>query len=212
MGKGKSYKIGMSRPVAAIYSYDSAKKEAKYSKAVRLGEAMTGTFTPNYTDASLQGDDHEVDSSNELTSTTIALGVTKLPIKAHEVVFGSTVTGSKVSEKTTDTANDVGLGFMTRQSDGKYTAFIYNKAKFSKGAETYTTKGQSVTYSTPTLNGKAVESDVDSEVRSFEEDLTEEEAWKYITDILGDPDADQSTGTNQETDTNQETGGTTEEE
>lgn len=206
MGKGKSYKIGMSKPMAAVYSYDSSTKKVTYSNAVRLGEAMTGQFTPNYTDASLQGDDHEVDSSNELTSTTINLGVTKLPIKAHNVVFGSTVTGSKVSEKTTDKANDVGLGFMTRQSDGKYTAFIYNKTKFSKGAETYTTKGQTVTYSTPTLNGKAVESDADSEVRNFEEDLTEEEAWKYITDVLGDPDA------NQNTDVNQGTGGTSEEE
>lgn len=192
---GKGYKIGMSKPIVAKYMYNPVTKKVSYSEPTYLGEAMTGNFTPNYAEASLHGDDHEVDSSDELTNVTIALGVTKLPITAHNVLYGSTVSGSKVSEKTTDVANDVGLGFLSRQSNGKYTAIVYAKAKFKRGAETYNTKGQSVTYSTPTINGKAVESDENKEVRSFEEDLSETEALAYVTKILGDPNATQGTQT-----------------
>ncbi len=189
MGKGKGYKIGMSKVIAAKYNYDQTSKTVTYSNPTYLGEAITGTFTPNYAEASLYGDDHEVDNSKEMTNVTIALGVTKLPIAAHNTLYGSTVEGSKVSEKTTDIANDVGLGFISRQSNGLYTAIVYLKAKFARGAETYNTKGQSVTYSTPTLNGTAVGSDKDKEVRSFEEDLSETQALAYVTKILGDPDA-----------------------
>lgn len=194
MGK-KGYKIGMSKPIAAKYMYNPDTKTVSYSEPTYLGEAMTGTFTPNYADASLYGDDYKVDSSKEMTDVTIALGVTKLPIPAHNVLYGSAVNGSKVSEKTTDTANDVGLGFISRQSNGRYTAIVYTKAKFARGAETYNTKGQSVTYSTPTLNGTATGSDKDNEVRSFEEDLSEAEALAYVTKILGDPNATQGTQT-----------------
>ncbi|MBP3469771.1 MAG: hypothetical protein J6K26_09685 [Lachnospiraceae bacterium] len=192
---GTGYRIGMSKPIAAKYSYDKETKKAKYSEPTYLGEAMTGTFNPNYAEASLNGDDREVDSATELTSVAIALGVTKLPIKAHNVLFGATVEGSKVTEKTTDVANDVGLGFISRQSNGLYTAVIYAKSKFKRSSESYETKGQSVKYNTPTINGTATESDVDHIIRDFEEDLTEEAAWKYVTDVLGDPDAVSSTST-----------------
>lgn len=188
MGKGKGYRIGMSKVIAAKYMYDKATNTVSYSDPVYLGEAMTGTFTPNYAEASLHGDDHEVDNSKEMTNVTIALGVTKLPIAAHNVLYGASTSGQKVSEKTTDVANDVGIGFLSRQSDGKYTALIYPKAKFARGAETFNTKGQSVTYSTPTLNGTASGSDRDNEIRSYEEDLSEADALACLTKILGDPD------------------------
>lgn len=196
MGKGKGYRIGMSKPIVAKYAYDAASKKASYSNAIYLGEAMTGTFTPNYAEESLYGDDHEVDSSKELTDVTISLGVTKLPINAHSVLFGATVDGSSVSEKTTDTANDVGLGFISRQSNGKYTAVVYPKAKFAAGAETFNTKSKSVSYSTPTLSGTAVGSDADNEVRRFKEDLTEDAALEYVKNIIGDPDAEKNQNNN----------------
>lgn len=192
MGKGKGYRIGMSKPIVAKYAYDAASKKVSYSNAIYLGEAMTGTFTPNYAEASLYGDDHEVDSSKELTDVTISLGVTKLPINAHSVLFGATVDGSRVSEKTTDTADYVGIGFISRQSNNRYTAVVYPKAKFANGAETFNTKSKSVSYSTPTLNGTAVGSDKDDEVRCFAEDLTEEKALEYVIEILGNPDAEQN--------------------
>lgn len=192
MGKGKGYRIGMSKPIVAKYSYNAVTKKVTYTDATYLGEAMTGTFTPNYAESSLYGDDRKVDNTKEITDIAIALGVTKLPIKAHNILYGSEINETEVIEKTTDVANEVGIGFISRQSNDKYTALVYPRAKFARGAETYNTKGQSVNYSTPTINGTAMESDEEGKIRIFKEDLSKADALKYVTDFLGDPDAGQN--------------------
>lgn len=184
------YRIGMKKIIAAAYAYDSTAQTdpTSYSSPVYLGEAMTGTFTPNYASASLFGDDHKVDEVNEFTDMSVELGVTKLPAAAHALLFGRTVSGEEVTEKTTDDAAYVGIGFIAKETGGTYTAVIIPKVKFSAGAETFTTKGESVTYNTPTISGTAIGRDEDLQYKISKGGFaTESAALAYVTDELGIP-------------------------
>lgn len=182
------YRIGMKKIIAAKYNYDpDGTTHTTYTNPTFLGEAMTGTFTPNYATASLFGDDHKVDDASEFIDMQVDLGVTKLPVKAHELLFGRTVSGEEVTEKTTDEANYVGFGFISKETGGTYSAVIVPKSKFSAGAENFSTKGESVTYSTPTISGRAIGRDEDQQYKIFKSGLTEEAALAYVTDVLGVP-------------------------
>lgn len=183
------YRIGMKNVIAAAYAYDAtATTPTSYSSPVYLGEAMTGTLTPNYATASLYGDDHQVDSASEFTNMNVELGVTKLPAAAHALLFGRTVTGDEVEEKTTDSSAYVGIGFIAKETGGTYSAVIIPKVKFSAGAESFTTKGESVTYSTPTISGVAIGRDEDQQYKISKGGFsTEAAALAYVTAALGIP-------------------------
>lgn len=174
--------IGFRYPWIAKYT----KSTGTYSDGFKCGEGIQINITPNYTEASLYGDDKMVDYEKSLTDATISLGITTLPIQAATVMFGHTVSGQKITYKATDEANNVGLGYVSvEKADGdtKYAANIILCAKFADSNGQCNTKGESLTFNTPTIEGKAVSID-DGTWRTVEMFDTEAAAVSAIKSFL----------------------------
>ena len=118
-------------------------------------------MTPNYSEGSLYGDDEQAEYDKAFTNANVTLGTTTLPAEAAETVFGhevDAITG-EVTKKTTDEANYVGVGVVvdeTVNGTKKYFAYIITCAQFSESAESFTTKGDSITFSNPSIAGLAI--------------------------------------------------------
>ena len=146
---------GLSNPyVAPLLS------TGKYGTGMYLGEGISTEVTPNYAEGSLYGDNGQVESVKEFTSADVTIGTTKIPSAAVSILFGHTV--SEAGEETSnanDSAGYFGYGFVVRKIENGqfyYQACVLYKVQAAEGTESYETKGDSVTFSTPSLSGKAM--------------------------------------------------------
>lgn len=178
--------IGLANPYIAKLK-DEATKE--YEDGFKCGKAMNVSVTPNYNEAKLYADNQLAEYVREFKDGTMALGTDRLPSEALVTMFGHTVSSSDntVTYKTGDAANYVGVGFyVDEMKDGvkTYTATIIYKVKFSEAAESYTTKGDSIEFQTPSLEGTiaGLASGEWKLVKSF---TTEAEADEFIKTTLG---------------------------
>lgn len=149
--------FGLSLPTIAKLNINTG----KYSDKFKCGKAINTSIVPNYVSGDLYADNGKVEDVKEFTDATVTLGVNTMPVQAAKVLFGHTVNeDGSISEKTTDTANYVGYGFVAKEiNEGKtqYRACILLKVKFQEGEESYNTKGSNITFGTPTLSGSAVQ-------------------------------------------------------
>lgn len=152
--------VGLRKPFVAKYN----RATKTYSDGFRYSHAVSLSITPNYAEASLYGDDMQVEYEKSFTNAAISLGTTSTPIQAASVMFGHTVDMEhfKVTYKGTDEPNYVGLGVIAPEKvdgDTKYVALIVIAAKFADSAESFSTKADSLTFNTPTIEGFAVAED-----------------------------------------------------
>lgn len=176
--------FGLSKPWVAQYV-----SRGNYKSAFRCAEAVNTSVNPSYNEASLRGDNREVENVKEFKNAAVNLGVTRLPKVAAKVMLGHTVgeDGTETSN-TEDFTGYVGYGFITAEmEDGKktYRACFLPKVKFAEGEESYETKGDSIAFKTPTLSGTAIgDEDGTWRIKSPHYD-TEEEADKWIQVQVG---------------------------
>ena len=171
--------FGLSNPWIASYNPATG----KYKNGFKCGEAIETSVTPNSNEASLFGDNKQIESVAEFKNANVSLGVTKMPIIAAAVVFGHKVNdaGEEISNAE-DSAGYVGYGFITAEmEDGikKYRACVLYKVKFKEGEDAYSTKGDSIVFKTPTLSGIAMARD-DGEWRKkspYFNSLAEADLW-----------------------------------
>lgn len=147
--------IGLRKPIVGKRNSDGT-----YGDPLRYGKAVAMTVTPNYAEGSSYADDAQDEYDKEYTNADITLGTNYVPIKAEPILFGHEIdeeTGH-VIYNANDQSNEVGVGIMrVEKINGarKYTAIFIFKAKFSEPSEDYETKGESITYKTPSISGKA---------------------------------------------------------
>lgn len=147
--------FGLSCPIIAKLNVNTG----KYSDMFRCGKAVNTSVTPNYATGTLYADNAKAEEVKEFKDATINLEVDSMPIKAAEVVFGHKVEeDGTITERASDEGNYVGYGFVARELNNgrkQYRACILLKAKFQEGEESYTTKGDNITFGTPKLSGAA---------------------------------------------------------
>lgn len=176
--------FGVSHPWVAEYV-----AHGKYRNSFRCGKAVSTSVNPAYNEASLYGDNQEVENVKEFKNAGVNLGVTELPSIAARIMLGHNVSGDGTEiSKTEDSTGYVGYGFITSEMvDGKktYRSCVLPKVKFAEGEESYETKGDSIVFKTPTLSGTAIgDTDGAWRIKSPQYD-TEEEADKWIRVQLG---------------------------
>lgn len=148
--------FGLSMPWIAKFNAETE----KYSDGFQCGEAVNTTVTPNYNTAELYGNDQQVENASEFKNASVKLGVTRMPVQAPQVIFGHTVTAEgEETSKGEDSSPYVGYGFVTTEMENgvkKYRACLLYKVQFTEGEESYETKGGSIVFKTPNLNGVAM--------------------------------------------------------
>lgn len=161
-----------------------------YTEGFTCGHAMSMNITPQYAEGSLFGDNMKVEYDKEFKYADVTIETTSLPIEAHEIMFGHTVTkesGESVTFKAADEAGYVGFGvYVTEKVDGKkkYVACWMPKCKFSEGEDAFKTKGDSVEYQTPSISGQALALD-DGTWKETKVCETEEAAITWINEKAG---------------------------
>lgn len=172
--------FGLSKPYIAKLNVEAG----MYSDGFRCGEAVGTEVTPNYNEAFLHGDNRLVEYVKEFKDADVTVTVTTLPIKAAETMFGHTVDEEKksITYNVNDAANYVGYGFCVQEmKDGivTYPAVWMPKVKFADSAESLTTKGESITFGTPSISGKAA-ADAQGNWRYKQTFATEAEADAWL--------------------------------
>ena len=132
-----------------------------YAGAKSFGKAVSAKVDVSTNDATLYADDALAESDNSFQSAKVTLGVADDDMTIFAEILGHKVaeSGGEMVRSADDAAPWVGLGrVVTKMVGGKYVykgEFLY-KVKFSEPSQEDSTKGESVDFSTPEIEGTAV--------------------------------------------------------
>jgi len=128
--------------------------EESYSTPVPLAKAITAELSVELAEATLYADDGAAEVVKEFQSGTLSLGVADIGAAAAEVLTGATLDDNKVLiSASEDGGSPVAIGFRAKKANGKYRYFWLYRVKFGIPATNLQTKGDSITFSTPTIEG-----------------------------------------------------------
>ena len=145
--------IGLDKLFYATITEDAEGIET-YAKPVQLAKAMTAELSVELAEATLYADDGAAEVVKEFQSGTLSLGVDDIGTAAACILTGATVDENGVLISTTeDAGSPVAIGFRAKKANGKYRYFWLYRVKFGIPATNLTTKGESIEFSTPTIEG-----------------------------------------------------------
>lgn len=136
---------------------EAADGTATYDGAKNLGKAVSCSVSITNNEAKLYGDDTLAESDTSFSSGTITLGVTDDDETIFAPLLGHSIDASgEVIKASTDSAPYVGVGrIVTKMVNGayKYKVEFLHKCKFSEPSKDENTKGESIEFSTPSVEG-----------------------------------------------------------
>lgn len=125
-----------------------------YSAPAPLAKAMTADLSVELNEATLYADDGASEVVKEFKSGTLSLGVDDIGPAVASDLTGSTIDSNKVVISASEDGGDpVAVGFRAKKSNGKYRYYWLYRVKFGIPATNLATKGDSITFSTPTIEG-----------------------------------------------------------
>ena len=125
-----------------------------YASPVQLAKAMTADLSVELAEATLYADDGAAEIVKEFKSGTLSLGVDDIGAGAASDLTGATIDANGVVVATAeDGGAPVAVGFRAKKSNGKYKYFWLYRVVFGIPATALATKGDSITFNTPTIEG-----------------------------------------------------------
>lgn len=125
-----------------------------YEKPVSLAKAMTAELSVELAEATLYADDGAAEIVKEFQSGTLTLGIDDIGPSVAGDLTGATIDDNKVLISTSeDGGTPVAIGFRAKKANGKYRYFWLYRVKFGIPATNLTTKGESIEFSTPSIEG-----------------------------------------------------------
>lgn len=131
-----------------------------YAGAKSFGKAVSAKVDVSTNDATLYADDALVESDKSFQNAKVTLGVADDDMTIFAEILGHKVAevGGEMVRSADDAAPWVGLGrVVTKMVNGKYVykgEFLY-KVRFGEPSQEDKTKGESVDFSTPEIEGTA---------------------------------------------------------
>lgn len=151
--------IGMQYPVWAELTGESNNTPA-YGTGMVMGKAVSANLSWQREDNELYGDDVVAETDNSVTGYTLDISTTELADGVEEAILGLAKVGSTDEYETTDDATPYGgcgyIRVLKRGSTRLYKALWYPKLQFGRNSEADNTKGRSIQWGTPTVNGKGL--------------------------------------------------------
>lgn len=144
--------VGLKKLHVAVLT---AEETNTYSAPKQLSPAVSANVTPNFTSASLRGDDRVVYVEEALGDIDVEIAVTDLTDEDYALIMGVTPNADGVIEDSIDDeAPYVAIGWEMPKPEGGVALRWYYKGKFSKGTDGATTKGENTEFQTPTISAK----------------------------------------------------------
>lgn len=145
--------IGLDKLYYAKITEDASGNET-YDTPSQLAKAMTAELSVELAEATLYADDGAAEIIKEFQSGTLSLGIDDIG-----TTIASDLTGAIIDENhvlissSEDGGTPVAIGFRAKKANGKYRYFWLYRVKFGIPATNLTTKGESIEFSTPTIEG-----------------------------------------------------------
>ena len=128
--------------------------EETYGKPTQLAKAMSADLSVELAEATLYADDGAAEIVKEFKSGKLTLGIDDIGATVASDLSGATIDANGVIVSTSeDGGTPVAVGFRAKKSNGKYRYFWLYRVKFGIPAANMATKGDSITFSTPTIEG-----------------------------------------------------------
>lgn len=145
--------IGLDKLYYAKITEDDAGEET-YGTPTQLAKAMTADLSVELNEATLYADDGAAEIVKEFKSGTLSLGVDDIGNTVASDLTGATIDANKVVVSASEDGGEpVAVGFRAKKSNGKYRYYWLYRVKFGIPATNLATKGDSITFSTPTIEG-----------------------------------------------------------
>ena len=145
--------IGLDKLYYAKITEDENGNET-YATPVQLAKAMNADLSVELAEATLYADDGAAEIVKEFKNGTLSLGVDDVGASVASDLTGATIDANGVVVSTSEDGGDpVAVGFRAKKSNGKYKYYWLYRVKFGIPATNLATKGDSITFSTPPIEG-----------------------------------------------------------
>jgi len=157
--------IGVDRLYYAILNSDTT-ASVSYQTPVFLQGAISVSYNPNSEVATLFADDGPFATEETIGEIELEIGIADISQEIYAILLGHTITAGVMEESNADQPIEVAIGFRAKRTGGIYSYFWFYKGKFSKPTMDHETKGDSISYQTPTMMWKGVIRDYDAKFKA----------------------------------------------
>ena len=145
--------IGLDKLYYAPITEDENGNET-YGVPVQLAKAISADLSIELNEATLYADDGQAEAVKEFKSGTLSLGIDDIGNAQAAALVGATIDQNGVLISSgEDVSRYVAIGFRAKKSNGKYKYYWLYRVLFGVPATNLATKGDSITFSTPTIEG-----------------------------------------------------------
>ena len=145
--------VGLDKPYFSIITEDANGQET-YGTPEVMAKAIQADLTVNTSTATLYADDGADETVDEFVNGTLSMGLNDLVSTVAAKLLGARVdSNGALVTSTEDVAPYVAVGFRARKANGKYRYFWLYRTKFGVPSTNLATKGESITFQTPTIEG-----------------------------------------------------------
>jgi phi13 family phage major tail protein len=181
-----------------IGKYINTEGTITYESPISMGDAMSVELNLTAAEGRLYAESRLAEYKKLITGGTASVGVKYITDAAQKLLFGMSENtrnvGTNTSQKSLkatakDIAKYVGMGFYAPDAiDGtdKYTAVFVYKVLFGAPGYVYATKGDSITFQTPTTTGEFLADDSeDKNIMEIAILASESDAVAWINKCFG---------------------------
>lgn len=162
--------IGLDKLYYAPITEDENGEET-YGTPVQLAKAISADLSVELAEATLYADDGAAEVVKEFKSGTLSLSVDDVGAQTAAALTGVSIDKNGVIiSSSEDGGSPVAVGFRAKKANGKYRYFWLYRVIFGVPATNLATKGDSITFSTPTIEGTVL--------RRNKEDGSGKHPWK----------------------------------
>ena len=145
IGLDKLYYSKITEDASGIETYETPKTLAK---------AVSAELSVELAEATLFADDVAAEIVKEFKSGTLTLGVDDIGVEVAADLTGAQIDKNNVLiSGGQDAGSPVAIGFRAKKSNGKYKYYWLYRVKFGIPAASLATKGDSISFSTPSIEG-----------------------------------------------------------
>ena len=133
---------------------EGANGAESYGTPQVLAKAISAELSVELNEAILYADDGAAEIVKEFKSGTLSLGIDDIGAAVASDLTGAQIDNNGVVVSAAeDGGQPVAVGFRARKADGRYRYFWLYRVKFGVPATNLQTKGDSINFSTPTIEG-----------------------------------------------------------
>lgn len=145
--------IGLDNMYYALITEDDSGNES-FGTPINMAGAISVNVTKNVAEASLSADNRTYYSNKSFSSGTIAINIADISDAALTDIFGATKDSKGgIAYSSEDMPKPCAIGYRALKANGKYRYQWLYRVQFAPPGEDVQTKGDAITYTTPTANG-----------------------------------------------------------